>query len=194
MTAPGCFPRMARMKSRGIAARMLCGVVLMLCAATALPQATALYTVEIVVFRNGGTSGALPDTNTPPAAGEDGVDATVVPASKLNAAAGKLRKGGFEVLAHVAWTQAATSFNSHRGVSAATLGLGNAVTGTVSLERGQYLNLRMNLVVESGGHRYRISEVGRVKAGEIRYFDHPAVGVIAIISPATASGAPAATG
>ena len=33
-----------------------------------------------------------------------------------------------------------------------------------------------------GGRRYRISEVRRVKADEIQYFDHPSVGVIAVVS------------
>ncbi|HTQ36452.1 MAG TPA: CsiV family protein [Steroidobacteraceae bacterium] len=172
-----------------IVRRLACGALLALCAATALPQAPApLYAVEIVVFRNGGTIGALPDDAPAPTDAADDVDATPIATGKLNAAAAKLRKGGFEVLAHKAWTQAATAWDSGHGVSTRLLGLGDAIDGKISVERGEKLNLRLDLTVRDGGRRYRINEVRRnLKTGQIQYFDHPAVGVLAIVTPAGAT-------
>ncbi len=185
------------MKSSGIAARLFSGVALMLCAATALPQSTGLYTVELVVFRNDGTIGALPDASSPPAAGDDGIEVTPAAVSKLNAAAGKLKKGGYTVLGHIAWTQSPTVWNSRRGVSPMQVGLGSGIDGKISVERSSTypLNLRLDLTITEGGHRYRLNEVRRnVKAGQIYYFDRPAVGVLAIITPAAAAAAPATAG
>jgi hypothetical protein len=156
----------------------------------ALPQTPARYTVEIVVFRNAGEA-SVPDAPVVTPGGGDDVVPTPVAAEKLGGAAARLRGGGgFQVLAHKAWTQGPEAFNSRRGVSAARLGLGDGITGKVMLERGQYLHFGVDLTIEGDGHRYRISEVRRVKPDEIHYFDHPAVGVIAIVTaaPATTGG------
>ncbi len=169
-----------------IARRLLPGVVLALCSATALPQSASLYTVEIVVFRNTGTGGALPDNAVPPPVMEDGIEATPVTPAKLKTAARKLDSSGeFKVLGHVAWTQGPTVFGSRIGVSAAQLGLDNGIAGKVGLEKGTYLNLRLDLTLEDGGRRYQLSEVRSVKPNEINYFDHPAIGVIAIVTAAS---------
>lgn len=163
----------------------LLALALLLAAVPALPQAASRYTVEIVVFRNGGDGGALPDAGPLLPAGGDDVSATLVAASRLNGAAAKLRGAGdFRVLAHAAWSQVPTAFNSGRGVSAARLGLdGAGMSGKVLVYRGQYLSLGLDLTIEEGGRRYRINELRRnVKPDQIHYFDHPAVGVIAIVS------------
>ena len=194
MTAPECLPRMQRMKVfTGITRRMLFGTLLGLCGTTALPQtpAPSYYNVEIVVFRSGSDAGALPDTALPAPATESDEDVEITPATadKLGIATNRLRgkNSGFRVLAHVAWTQTPTSFGSQHGASAAQLGLGQNISGRVFLERGQNLNLRVDLTVEDGGHRYRINELRRnVKSSQIHYFDHPAMGVLAMISPGSA--------
>ncbi len=189
MTAPGCLPRMRRMESHpGIARRWLLGAVLTLCAASALPQSPALYTVEIVVFRNGADAAALPGAATPPGASPapqaSDIEATPVAASKLVSATARLRNktSGFRVLAHAAWTQAPAGWNSRRGVSAAQLGLGEGISGKVILERGQYLHFGVDLTIEDGGKRYHIEEVRQLKPNQIHYLDHPAVGVLAIVT------------
>jgi hypothetical protein len=192
MTASACLPRMTAMKFHsGIARRMLLGTLLGLCAATALPQtpAPSLYTVEIVVFRSGSDAGALPAATAPPAVSGEDTEITLATADKLVSAATRLRgkNSGFKVLAHVAWTQATTGFDSRRGASAAQLGLPQNISGRVSLERGQYLNLRVDLTIEENGRRYRINEFHNVKANQIQYFDHPAMGVLAVFNPASAA-------
>lgn len=158
--------------------------LLLLGSAAAIPQqAGNRYTVEIVVFRNGGQAAAL-DAGAAASAGGDDVEPTLIATRRLGGAASRLRAaGGIRVLAHAAWTQSATGWNSRRGVSTARLGIGGAgLAGKVILERGQYLHLGVDLTIEDGGRRYRINEVRRVKADEIQYFDHPAVGVLALVT------------
>jgi hypothetical protein len=176
--------------------RLVAGLLLALCAATALPaELPSLYTVEIVVFRSSGNAGALAEKTTLPSFNDDGVEATPAPVGKLTNAATRLRsKGGMRVLAHKAWTQGPTAWGSGRGVSTSQLALGNGVEGKISLERGENpLNVRLDLVLEEGGRRFRINEVRRnVKAGQVLYFDHPSFGVLATVTAVTAT--PAAGG
>jgi hypothetical protein len=164
---------------------LLAGLLLALCAATAMPQTPNLYTVEIIVFRNPDNSGELPASYVPPTVLDDGIEATLVTPAKLDAAARKLgNSADFQVLARAAWTQGPTVYGSRIGMSAAQLGLGNGIVGKICLEKGTYLNLRLDLTVEDGGRRYRLGEVRPVKPGEINYFDHPAFGVLAIVTAA----------
>jgi hypothetical protein len=52
----------------------------------------------------------------------------------------------------------------------------------VYLERATYLHLGMNLTL-SGEASFVINEMRSVKYNEKQYFDHPAFGVIALVSP-----------
>ena len=150
-------------------------------------QTPSRYDVEIIVFRITGNAGTE-DLNvaSPPVNAAGGMQITPTTQRRLSDEASRLRAaGGFQVLAHTAWTQAPAAWNSRRGVSTAQLGIEDAgITGTVFIERGQYLHLGFDLRVDQGGHLYTISEVRRVKAGEAQYFDHPSVGILALISPA----------
>jgi hypothetical protein len=164
-------------------ARRLALAALLSCLALpALPQASGGYTVEIVVFRNGGEAAALPDSGARPVITGDDVSATTVSARKLGGAVSRLNGAGKRVIAHSAWRQGAASVRSRRGVSAAQLGL-NGITGKVILERGTFLLLGIDLVVEDGGKRYRLQELRQqAKVNELQYFDHPAFGVLALVS------------
>jgi hypothetical protein len=170
-----------------LARRLLAAALLpclLMAARPALTQGTApRYTVEIIVFRSGDEA---PLAAGAASSGDGGADviATPIAASRLGGAAARLRSGGgYRVLAHAAWTQGAAAWNSRRGVSAQALGL-PGIEGKVIIERGQYLHLGVDLTIDDGGKRYRISEVRRVKTDEVQYFDHPAIGVIAVVSPA----------
>ncbi len=157
--------------------------LLLLAAPVAVTQQAGRFTVEIVVFRTASQTGALGAEPGQPVIGGD-VEPTSVATRKLAGAASRLRgANGFRVLAHTAWTQGAASFNSRRGVSATRLGIASAgINGKVILERGRLLHLGIDLTIDEGGRRYHISEVRPVKADEIQYFDHPAVGVIALVT------------
>jgi hypothetical protein len=143
------------------------------------------YTVEIVVFRSAGAgdedfaarTGAV-DAST------GGLGSTPSSQRRLSDTAEHLRAaGGYRVLAHTAWSQAAAPWNSRRGISAAQLGLASAgFTGNVFLERGQFLHLGFDLHLADGTKTYTLSEVRRIKPNERNYFDHPAIGVIALVT------------
>lgn len=168
------------MNASGIARRLLLAAALTCTALPALPQ-SAGYTVEIIVFRNGSDAGALSGAAARPAITGDDVVPTAAPSRKLGGAAARLNRNGLRVIGQAAWRQDPVAWNSRRGVSAERLGL-DGVTGKVIFERGQYLHLGVDLVVEDGGKRYRINELRRVRPDEVHYFDHPAVGVVAIVT------------
>lgn len=169
--------------------RQIALAVLALAGSVALPQAGgSRYTVEIVVFRNSGQAGALPG-GTATGDADDGVEMTASTSRKLSEAARKLRAGGVRVLAHTAWIQSpvgcvgAACRNAVRGVSAVQLGIDRAgITGKVGLQRGTSLFLGVDLTIDDGGRRYRIQEARQIKADQPQYFDHPAIGVLAVIT------------
>lgn len=176
---------MAHMKTHRFLALPLGVLAMLLGSPAAIPQQAAnRYTVEIVVFRNGGQAAAL-DTAVSPATPGDDVEPTLTATRKLGSAASRLRAAaGMRVLAHTAWTQTPAGLSSRRGVSAASLGIAGAgISGKVMLLRGSYLNLGIDLTIEDGGRRYHIAEIrNNIKADQIQYFDHPAVGVLALVS------------
>ena len=170
--------------------------MLLLASAAAVPQqAVTRYTVEIVVFRYAGTAGAF--AGSVPAETDEDVEITPVPSRKLAGAANRLKSNGMKILAHTAWTQSPLACEgkvcreSFRGASATQLGLAKAgIIGEVSLQRGgRFLHLGVDLTVEDGGRRYRIQEVRQVKADQAQYFDHPGIGVLALVTAAPADPA-----
>jgi hypothetical protein len=169
------------------------------------PSAT-VYTVELIVFRNlSGAGGAedwsvkpiprAPDQPDSPVAGRF---VAAVPASQfqLNDIAAKLRNTSqYQPIAHFAWQQTASSWGSRAGFPVSKLA-GNVVglSGNIFLEAGTYLHLGMTLNYQSSnpppglaaapGTVFTLSESRRVKRYERNYYDHPAFGVIALVTPA----------
>ena len=167
--------------------------------ASAAPAASSLYTLEMIVFRNTG-SAAGEDTSA--AAGEllqdndsgsnEGVHSArlgeVLPASRrrMGDVASRLNAaGGHKVIAHVAWTQTASAWNTGSSIATEQLGLAaSGISGVVRLERGQYLHLGFNLVfAPTASARYTLAQIRRIKLNERQYFDHPAFGIIAQVAP-----------
>ena len=111
---------------------------------------------------------------------------------------GLQRSRGYEVIGHIGWTQVAVPRGSGLAVDLSEVGLsGSQVQGTGTLERGKYLYLRLNLgftpvdvpaslvgdVQGTGRVTFSLNQVRRVRPFERHYFDHPAYGVIALITP-----------
>jgi len=165
----------------GIGRRLLLAAALTCLAVPALPQSSGNYVVEILVFRNGEAAGALGETASRVRVTGDDVAATTVSSRKLGGSVTRLNNRNLRVLGHAAWKQAPSGWKSRRGVSTSQLGL-PGMDGKVILERGEFLHLGIDMVVEDGGKRYHLNEVRQVKLDEIQYFDHPAIGVIAIVS------------
>jgi len=81
-----------------------------------------------------------------------------------------------------------------RGIALQRLGIDiPGMTGTIVLERGQYLHLGMTLAYAPAsppaglgaapGTTFTLNEGRRVRFNERTYFDHPAFGVIALVTP-----------
>jgi hypothetical protein len=181
---------MQRMKGIPTIARSAMLIALLLAGAVAIPQqAPVRYTVEIVVFRTASQVGALP-ADPIPAAADDEVEIATSVSRRLGSAANKLKAtAGYRVLAHTSWSQTPVSCsgaecrNVSNGASATRLGLARAgVAGRIALKRGRVLNLGIDLTVDDGGRRYHISEVRQIEPGKAQYFDHPSVGVLAVVN------------
>jgi len=109
---------------------------------------------------------------------------------------------GYAPLAHVAWTQTASAWGTRAGFALARLGIDvPGLTGTVVLERGQFLHLGMTLayapanppagLAAPAGTVFTLNAGRRVRFNERTYFDHPAFGVIALVTPVPGSRAAA---
>jgi len=165
-----------------------------------------VYTVEIIVIRNlSGTGGPEDWTAKPVARGPDKPDTPVtgrfvqsVPASQfqLNDVAARLQNTtNYQPLAHFAWQQTASSWGSRAGFPIAKLA-GNVpgLSGIIYLESGTYLHLGMALNYQTSNPPaalgadastvFTLAESQRVLPFKPTYFDHPAFGVIALVTRA----------
>jgi len=101
--------------------------------------------------------------------------------------------GAWRPIAHTAWSQSASSWGSRAGFTLQQLGVQvPGLSGTVFLERGTFLHLGMSLKYAAGDGRatYDLTEIRRVKFYDKNYYDHPAFGVIALVTPAAGGRAP----
>jgi hypothetical protein len=170
----------------------------------ALPQSSPspVYRVEILIFRViGGPSssedwaasaprtarGSSADGGERSGAAQVGRLVARLPPGELQLAELHARLASstaYEPLAHVVWTQTASSWGSRAGFRLDQLGVNvPGLSGLVYLERGTYLHLGFALRYVAGAS-YALNETRRVKFYERHYYDHPAFGVIALVTPA----------
>jgi hypothetical protein len=123
---------------------------------------------------------------------------TVLPSSgyRLTSIASRLRTSGtYDPVAHAAWVQTASAWGTHAGFPLESLGVNvPGLTGVISLERGHYLHLGMTLnytmqdaspgLDAPAGTTFVMNETRRVRFYQRNYYDHPAFGVIALVTPA----------
>ena len=207
-------PHVPGTRRRLAASALALAVVLLALPRDALPQAAAAgtpsYNVEMVVFAVAAGPAQREDWTAGGArlarggdAGEGAAGGAQVgrcggplpPAQfQLNDVEAKLAaSGNWRPLAHVAWSQTASSWGSRAGFTLQQLGVRvPGLTGTVFLERGTYLHLGMSMKYSAGDGRaaYDLTEIRRVKFYEKNYYDHPAYGVIALVTPAGGGRAP----
>jgi hypothetical protein len=179
------------------------------------PAAT-VYNVEMLIFRNPGSQGGGENWSTQGVssrsiAGDETATGTaqvghfvgVLPSSgyQLSDLENHLRAGGYTPVAHLAWSQTASSWGTRAGFPLSRLGADvEGLSGTVFLEHGQFLHLGMTLnyaiptpapgLNAPPGTVFTINESRRVKYYDRNYFDHPAYGVIALVTPAQGGRAP----
>jgi hypothetical protein len=181
-------------------------------APAAAPAAAAtVYNIEIIIFRATGSAGpaenwALEGGSARNIAGDESTSGSsqvgrfvaVLPSAdwQLTELENRLRASGAYVpVAHVAWSQTASAWGTRAGFPLSRLGVSaDGLAGTVFLEHGQFLHLGMTLSYAEAappaslgaapGTTFTINETRRVRYYERNYFDHPAFGVIALVTPA----------
>jgi hypothetical protein len=178
-------------------------------AAPGAPAAN-VYNIEILVFRTtqalGGAENWSAQVSRDYSSDGETADtsrrvgrfvASLPPASfQLTPLESKLRSTGLYVpVAHVAWSQTASDWGTRAGFQLQRLGVDvPGLTGTVFLERGQYLHLGMSLAYAppsppagmgaGPGTTFNLSQSRRIRFYERNYYDHPGFGVIALVTPA----------
>ena len=182
--------------------------------ATPVAAGPAGYDVELVIFRIASSQGTPEDwaaenaSAAPvPAAGEDrgATDATAngrfvraLDSSELqlNDVVARLRAGGvYPLVAHVGWVQNASPWGRKASMSLQQLGIEvPGLTGAVVLERGEFLHLGLALdlavanppagLSAAPGTVFALRDNHRIKLYERNYYDSPAFGVIAQVTPA----------
>ena len=163
-----------------------------------------VYTVEILVFRNLSGAGGPEDWNAravargpeKPESSVTGRFVQTIPASQfqLKDVAARLQNTtNYPPIAHFAWQQTASSWGSRAGFTVQKLA-GNVpgLSGIIYLESGTYLHLGMSLNYASSnppaglaaepGTVFNLSESHRVMPFKLTYYDHPAFGVIALVT------------
>jgi hypothetical protein len=194
---------------------LIVGSVVALAFTQARAQETSLtqYDVELIIFRNLGATGtaenwaleealakqrgvipeddegaAASQTPQPRASQEVNVTPLASGQFKLTAVEDTLRRSRtYQPLAHIGWTQLGYPLQGAPFVSVSPLlPAGVPLTGQIALSRGHYLHLTLDLVYQAGNPQpYVLRQSRRMKSGEKHYFDHPAFGVIALVTPHT---------
>jgi len=199
----------------GLAASALLGASALIAGAlAAAPQTPApvsaagpVYNIEIIVFQATATLGThsiVAGDESASGAAQVGHFVAMLPASvwQLTDLENRLRaSGGYVPLAHVAWSQTASSWGTRAGFALQRLGINvPGLSGTVFLERGQFLHLGMSLTYAMASPppglgaapdtSFTLNQSRRVHFYERNYFDHPAFGVIALVTPLQGARAP----
>jgi len=155
------------------------------------------YNIEVIVFRNTGAReaagelrGRLADANESDSAIENPQIGRLIstrPASRLQLAGvrERLAASGYRVLAHAGWTQTASTWGTRVGIPIDSLGIAvPGLSGFFLLERGSLLHFGMNLrYAVDAGAPHELNELRRVRFNERHYYDHPGLGVIALVTP-----------
>lgn len=192
-------------------AALLAAVLPLVCGAQAA-FAERSYQVEVVVFAQPpGTSVELPPQRRAPLAAdasdavdpadpadedpvaESGAPLTQLPSGfapprdplVLRNVAARLNTGGYRLLWHQAWIQ--PPLDGAAGLNLlATLGKGPVtpgLSGAISLSVNRFLHLGVELELGSAaGLEAELRQRRRVRPGVDQYFDHPRIGVIAIVT------------
>jgi hypothetical protein len=181
--------------------------------ATTTPPAN-VYHIEIIIFRATQSLGGAENWSAQASRTIEGTDGGEVASTRnvgrfvaalpatshqLTPLAAKLRSTGlYQPIAHVAWSQTASDWGTRAGFQLSRLGVDvPGLSGTVFLERGQYLHLGMALSYAPAnapagmgagpGTTFNISQTRRIRFYERNYYDHPGFGVIALVTPAQGS-------
>jgi hypothetical protein len=184
--------------------------------ARAEESAGPVYNIELIVFRatsaQSGAENWSEEAGARSIAGDESASGSsqvgrfvaLLPPSvyQLNDLENRLRaSGSYLPVAHVAWSQTASAWGTRAGFPLARLGIDvPGLSGNVFLERGQFLHLGLSLswamaappdgLGAAPGTPFTLNETRRVRFYERNYYDHPAFGVIALVTPSQGSRPP----
>ncbi len=210
------YPTLRTLRLAGIATLLLCCALPGSAQEENAAAAGPVYNIELIVFRTSSALGAPEDwsaeTGVRSIAGDESASGSAqvgrfvaaLPATawQLGELESRLRASGTYVpVAHAAWAQTASAWGTRAGFSLQKLGVSvPGLNGNVILERGQFLHLGMTLTYAMASPPaglgagpdtpFVINESRRVRFYERNYFDHPAFGVIALVTPAQGSRPP----
>ncbi len=145
------------------------------------------------VARDDGTDGETSDSSR-----RVGRFVSLLPESsyQLSPLEAKMRSSGlYQPIAHAAWSQTASDWGTRAGFTLQKVGIDvPGLSGTVFLERGQYLHLGMVLnyapanppagMGAGPGTQFTLNQSRRIKFYERNYYDHPGFGVTTLVTPA----------
>jgi hypothetical protein len=203
----------ARLSSASLVLAAALGAVL---PAAAEENPNTVYNIEIIVFRSVAPEGVAEnwsdEAGVRSIAGDESASGSsqvgrfvaLLPPSayQLGGLEERLRSsGGYEPVAHVAWSQTASAWGTRAGFPLSRLGVDvPGLTGNVFLERGQFLHLGLSLnwtmaappagLGAGPGTTFTMNETRRVRFYERNYYDHPAFGVLALVTPAQGARPP----
>ena len=152
-----------------------------------VPPGSTRCLIEIIVFRQPGPLPAAVPTGPSAQVAAIAGRVELLPETEWQLVAletGLKRRGDFRVLAHMAWAAIVPPNGRTTAQLEDLLTAGTGLFGTVSLQRGQYLYLGVDVdYVAPEGPAYALRERRRIKFNERHYFDTPAIGVIAEVRP-----------
>ena len=115
---------------------------------------------------------------------------------KLTAIADTLKRSrNYQPLAHFGWTQPGYPRGDAKYLTINSMvPASSGIVGQVALSRGRYLHLTLDLVYDAPvaagepTQRFVLRQSRRMRSNERHYLDSPRFGVIAIVTPSSASG------
>jgi hypothetical protein len=179
--------------------------------ATAQNAVPIVYDVELIVFQNMQPPGTPEDwaleqqialKERPVVVAEDEGPIVAGPATgldtglerkplagdqfKMTALAAQLQRSkAYKPIAHFGWSQVGTPLNATTPLPLGDLLPAGNLTGSAALALGRYLHLTLDLSFQPEGstQHFVLRQTRRMRSKERHYIDHPAFGVIALVTP-----------
>lgn len=137
-------------------------------------------------FGDGLDDAAWPDPDHDVPSLPEGFSVAAMP-RQLDAVARRLNTGGYQLLWHQAWVQPPVERNGPDLSLLAALGQGtasSALSGRIDLSAGRFLHLGADIELQSAsGLEATMHQRRRIRPRVEQYFDHPRVGIVAVVTP-----------
>ncbi len=108
------------------------------------------------------------------AAANAGIQFLPLAGGELKPSAYTLKRRGAAVQAHLRWRQEIPESRKNPALGIRS----GSVNGVIRLDRGRFIHLHTDLLVNRADGMYRVREHARVRSGETHYVDHPKLGIL----------------